>query len=410
MATYFDEFRNGYRVLLGGIIGLGTGATLSFYTQSLFGPLLIADLGWSKAQFALVGTMGLFTMPLAPLIGRFADFVGPRVAVATGFSVIATGFVLLSAMTGPFWQFLAINFFFTLLGVLTSSMVLAGAIVRRFDQARGLALSLMMTASPVSGALVVPLIAWVTERSGWRAGYLALAAICATGGVLAASLIGRRSPGEPGRRAAVWPGRQAIRDIVANPAFLLLMAGMFLVNVPQAFASTQLKLIALDLGIANRAATAMLSLFAVGVLLGRLVCGLALDRLGTSLVGLVILGIPTASYLAFAWPGASVGVLTAAVLFVGMAQGAEGDIGAFVISRNFDHADFSLIYSLMNIMLGLGLAAGSLVVSITLAQGLGYRPFIVLCAVTALAGAILFSAIGWRGARPKAAESPASIS
>ena len=48
------------------------------------------------------------------------------------------------------------------------------------------------------------------------------------------------------------------------------------------------------------------------------------------------------------------------------------------------------------LMLGLGLAAGSLVVSATLALGQGYRPFIVLCAVTALAGAVLFSTIGRR--------------
>jgi predicted MFS family arabinose efflux permease len=394
MSAKLGELRDGLRVLLGAALGLGTGATLSFYTQSLFAPPLIAELGWTKSQFALVGSMGLLTMPLAPFVGRFADFVGPRIAAALGFAAVATGFVLLSMMTGPLWQFLAIHFFFTLLGVLTSSMVLARAIVDRFDQARGLALSLMMSASPLSGALIVPLIARVIAASGWRAGYLALAGICAAGGVLTVLLMGRAGAGRAAPGTRLRPTRAELKAIFANRAFLALMAGMLLVNVPQAFASTQLKLIALDLGVADASATHMLALYAIGVIIGRLVCGIALDRLGTAAVALVILGVPAMSYAAFAWPGTSVTILTVAVLFVGMAQGAEGDIGAFVISRHFDHANFSLVYALMNMMLALGSGLGSLAVSIMLAQEMGYRPFLVLCAVAALAGAVLFSLTG----------------
>jgi hypothetical protein len=57
--TYLAEFRLHWKSLLGASIGLAAGAALNYFTLSTFGPPLIAALGWSKADFALVGSLPL---------------------------------------------------------------------------------------------------------------------------------------------------------------------------------------------------------------------------------------------------------------------------------------------------------------------------------------------------------------
>ena len=56
-----SEFRLNWQPLLAASIGLAMGSALGHYTLSLFGPALIAEFGWTKAQFALVGALPLAT-------------------------------------------------------------------------------------------------------------------------------------------------------------------------------------------------------------------------------------------------------------------------------------------------------------------------------------------------------------
>jgi MFS family permease len=395
--SYFGELRSNWPNLLGTCFGLGTGAALSFFTMSLFGPALIADLGWSKAGFALVGSLPMVSFPLLPFVGRFADRVGARIAGSIGFVAVVLCFLALAMMRGTLWEFLVINAVLAVFGVMTSSMVFGRIVVDRFNHSRGLALSLMMTTSPLSGALVAPLIGSVIAHHGWRAGYFVLAGLCACGGMLAITLIGRSggtaSP-SPNDRKLSWSDLAAL---ARHPNFVLLMGGMFLVNLPQVFASSQLKLIALDTGANDAQATWMVSLYALGSIGGRLCCGLALDRIKANLVAFVALAIPALSYIAFASHMPSVTLLASAVLFIGLAQGAEGDVGAFIISRQFDARNFSLLYAFLNMMVSAGTSIGSLVLSFTLHQGFGYQHFTILCAVATFTGAILFGFTGFVG-------------
>jgi MFS family permease len=396
--TAIGEFRSSWSNLLGTCFGLGSGAALSFYTMSIFGPALIADLGWSRADFALVGSLSLLSMPILPFTGRFIDRVGPRIAGAAGFSVLTLCFVALSMMNGPFWQYLVINFFVSVFGVMTSSMVFARVIVDRFDHARGLALSIMMSASPLSGAIAAPLIGGIIAAHGWRSGYLVLAAISAVGGLLAIALSGNSRAASPKSSAAPLKFTRAeLMTIVRNPVFPLLIVGMFLVNVPQVLAQSQLKLVIMGTGIPGATATWMVSLYAIGVVVGRCGCGIALDRVKTHVVAFITLGLPTVSYVLLAGEITATSILVPAILLIGLAQGAEGDVGAFIISRRFDQKNFSLLYAFLNIMVSTGSSIGALMLSFTLLDGTSYAPFSIVCAVTAFAGAVLFGLTGLVG-------------
>jgi predicted MFS family arabinose efflux permease len=297
-------------------------------------------------------------------------------------------------MSGKLVEFFALNIFLNTFGVLTSAFVFCKLVVERFDKARGVALSLVMCASPLAAAIAAPLLSSIIAHSGWRAAYVALAMISAVGGLVAILMMGngRSSAAPPTQKSKL--SRAEFMGLMRNPIFLLLIGGMFLVNVPMVFATSQLKVIALDLGVGDQVATWMISAYAVGVIVGRCLSGLALDRIEPHIVAVVTLSLPAVGFCLLAMQLASAPILLLAVISVGFAHGAESDIGAFLISRRFDLKNFSLLLSFLNMMVGAGTVAGSLILSFALRWVDDYFPFLVLSAIASLAGALLFGLTG----------------
>src|SRR3546814_12890917 len=112
--------------------------------MSLFAPELIAEFGWSKSQFALVGALPLVTMFVVPIAGRFTDRFGTRIAAIVGFVAISLGFLAFTVMDGSIVVFFAIWLLQHIFGVLTTSLVFTRVIVERFDKARGSSRSLQI--------------------------------------------------------------------------------------------------------------------------------------------------------------------------------------------------------------------------------------------------------------------------
>jgi MFS family permease len=147
----------------------------------------------------------------------------------------------------------------------------------------------------------------------------------------------------------------------------------------------------------------MVSLYAVGVVIGRFLTGIALDvKVRPHIVAIVALGLPAIGYLVFASAVTSTVILMAGVLLIGLAQGAESDVGAYLISRKFDIKNFSLLLSFVTMSIGLGSAIGSLVLSFTLRAADSYTPYLILSAVGTLLGAAAFGMTGMRWVGGKA--------
>lgn len=182
--------------------------------------------------------------------------------------------------------------------------------------------------------------------------------------------------------------------VLRSRGFPLMVGGMFLVNVPAIFAASQLKLVVMDGGATNNIATWLVSVYAGGTLLGRFLSGVALDRISPQLVALAALGLPAFGYLILATYTATAPFMIFAVLLIGLAQGAEGDIGAYMIARRFDLKNFSLLLSCLQAMIGAGGVVGSIILSASLRIADNYQIFLVCAAITTVLGAMMFVMAG----------------
>jgi len=357
---------------------------------NLFGPPLIAEFGWSKAQFALVGSLGLLGMLVMPFAGRFTDRYGTRISAMIGFAVVPACYLWLSVMSGSIYEFFTILVIKNVFGILTTTFVFTRVVVERFDTARGLAMACMLSAPPLIGAIAVQFVGGVIAAEGWRTAYRVLALMSATGGVAAIVLVGRNAARPPAAKAGEKLDWAKLREMAGNRVFVLLLGGMFFCNLPQVLVSSQMNIMLMDNGASAAFATSLVSLYAICVVIGRFASGYALDRVAPHVVAIVSLGLPAVGYLAMASTVDARWLLAVSIGLIGLAQGAETDVGAILTSRKFAMRHYSFIFSLLMASMGLASALGSALLGAVLHSTGSFDPFLVICAISTLFGAACF--------------------
>lgn len=396
---YFSEFRLNWPNLLGAGLGLAFGTAFNHYMSNLFGPALMAEFGWTKSQWSLVNALGLAGIVFTPIAGRIADRFGPRVAASIGFASLPISYVMLSQMGGNIYHLYAIMMFKLTFGIMTATMVFTRVVVERFDKARGVALACLLSCPPLAGTIGAPLIGWVIANHGWRTAYLIMAGLAALAGLATVYLIGRNLPPPEQRDKPAELGWKEFRMLCGNPIFPLLLAGMFLVNVPQVLVAGQMSIMLMESGASVAFATALVSVYGISVVTGRLIGGYALDRVPPHFVAIVFLGLPALGFVALASDFDSRWVLGGAIALVGLAQGAETDVAAMLTSRRFALGHYSFVFSLLMMGMGIASSLSAILLSVTLRNGGNFNLFLLVCAVATIAGALCFYLTGAIGAR-----------
>lgn len=399
-SAYWRELYTHWRPLLAATLGLGFGIGLSAYTMSLFAPKLIGEFGWTRSQFALLGSFGMLMLIAQPITGRLTDRFGVRAISAIGVLFAPIAYIAFAAQSGDIRIFFGIAILQIFLGTLTTSPVYTRIVAERFDRARGLAFSIVMTGPPLVGAIIAPLLGGFIEAEGWRKGYLVLGLVSLIFGLIAVLITPPHIGTHPVDRAKEAQDK-GYRAILRNPAFWVLIAGMVAVNFPQGLVSAQMKLVLMDSGAPSHTATWLISAYAIGVLLGRFACGLSLDRMQPHHVAALALGLPAIGMALMASPLDATVILALSVALMGLAQGAEGDIAAYLVSRRFGLGVFSLVMGLVGAAIAGGSALGALTLSYTLSVWGSYAPFLMLSSGITLAGAALFLTLG---RKPRAME------
>jgi MFS family permease len=400
---YLGEIGRNWRPLLAAFIGLGSGMSMAGVITSTIAPSMVEDNGWSPAEFALVGSLSLVTAFVFPFVGRLADVLGVKRTALIGLVAMPLAMLAYSLMSGSLAVYMTIFFIQAVFCVTTTSTVYTRLAVQHVVRARGLALAIVASGPAVGGIIMAPLLNGYVEDFGWRASYQALAIFTAVAGVVTFLLIPKEKQKDPAAAAA--PKRRARDDypaIFRARAFWILLAVMLLCNLPQTIILVQLKLLMMDNGVSGEGAAVMLTMVSVGMLAGRFVTGVALDRFRPHIVSFVSLALPSLGLFIIASSYDAPAVLTFAVFCVGFAFGAEGDIVAFLVARHFGVAIYSSVMGLLTTAMSFSSSAGALLLSLTLGATGDYVLYLIVVGIAVLIGASLLLTMG--GGRSPTAE------
>ena len=155
--------------------GVVTITSISMNSFSLFLRPIEADFGWSRTTATVPYMFGMLGWGVGGvLFGKLADDLGARKVILTGILLMAAGFFGMS-LSQNLWQ-LSLSYGIVVgLAKGACGLVIISLLVAKHYQAnrRGLAVSVIQTASPLSPVFFSPLIYFLIERFDWRAAALA---------------------------------------------------------------------------------------------------------------------------------------------------------------------------------------------------------------------------------------------
>lgn len=352
--TLPGEFSGKGFLLISAAIGLSAGMTATlFYSLGSFIPSLEAEFGWSRGDISLAVTlMTLAVFVSGSVAGRLCDRYGAANVGAASLLAYAVGVILLVATAGSIKLFWMLYTLIALLGVGSTPIVLVRPIAAAFEKQRGLALGIALTGAGLAGFWVPQLVVGVTEAAGWRAAYLALAAIA----ILTAPIVwfGFRSVPQ-GRKAAasdIHATGMTAGEARRTGRFWLLTVISFAMAAGLGGVVVHLVPLFRDLGAEPAMAAGTASLVGLSSVVGRLGIGFLLDRFPAAVVSLAVLVLAAIGIALLLFDGLAMGGLAA--VLIGMAAGAEIDLLAYLTALHFGKREYGAIYGWQYSVFALG--------------------------------------------------------
>ena len=290
----------GYRIVVAAFIiqAVGIGIVSAF---GIFFQPLLADFEWPRAVLSLAQSLALLTSGfLCILVGRLNDRFGPRVVMSFGAVFLGLGIILMSTL-GHLWQlFLFYSVIFGI-GLSTVEITPLSATTRWFVRKRGVMTGIVKVGTG-TGQVIIPLTASLLIVSyGWQTSYVVIGSVATVLLMFAAQFL-RRDPAQMklvadgGSRLQTQNNKAVetgfyIRDALRNRQFWVVcftfLATMFCLLtiivhiVPHA----------IDIGISSAAAAGILSTIGGTSIVGRLLTGAAIDRIGNKMAMIICLSL-----------------------------------------------------------------------------------------------------------------------
>ena len=235
--------------------------------------------GMAAAAFSLHNlVVGLVATAVDPLMGRF----GERRVFAAAAVILGAGLALSGTADSP----LGLVFWFSVVGGVGAGMLGSVAqtvmLSRWFPTARGTVVGLALSGMGIGMFLFAPLSAYLIERFGWRAAFVALGA-CTALLLLPTNAFTPGSPPEPGGGATAQPARTGaarLPEILRTARFWCFATAFFFTPVSNFMVTTHQVAHMVEAGIEPRWAAAAFGVMGLLSAVGRASFGALSDRLG----------------------------------------------------------------------------------------------------------------------------------
>jgi MFS family permease len=301
-----SHFYYGYLVVAGCFAIQGTGVG-TFYTYGIFFKEFLAEFGWSRAAISGASSAGFVLMGLLGIVvGNMNDRFGPRlIMTVTGLS-FCLGLLLMSRLSA-LWQLYLFYGVIVGIGLSSTDVIPLTTTARWFVRRRGMMTGIVKVGTG-AGQLIIPLMTSIFIATyGWRTSYIMVGTLVLLLMISSGQLL-RRDPGQKGLlpdgdskttlsdlhlpEQGVSLGEAALTRQFWMICFISVLIGCCTITV-----MVHIVPHATDLGISPIAAAGILSTIGGVSMVGRLVTGIAIDKIGNKRLMIVFFLILIGSLL-----------------------------------------------------------------------------------------------------------------
>jgi MFS family permease len=349
------------------IVGLGAlmgcVAIGAMFSLAVFLGPISAATGWSRAAVSTAMTLDFLVMGVAGFAwGAVSDRVGARLVVLIGAILLGAGLWIASRATAPLTFQLG---FGVLVGIAAGAFFapMIATVTGWFDTQRALAVSLVSAGMGVAPMTISPFAAWLITHYDWR---MAMAVIGTLAWVLLipAALLVRPVPqiGSADATAAGKLNKPAPRLSAAlrSPQFIVLGVTFLLCCAAHSGPIFHFVSYAIYCGVPTMAAVSIYGVEGLAGLGGRLLFGVAADRMGVKPVlisGLLIQSVAIAAYLVVSRESE---FYLLGVVF-GIAYGGVMPLYAVLAREYFDQRIMGTVFGAATMLSSVGMALGPVV-------------------------------------------------
>ncbi len=258
----------------------------SLYSFGVFFKPVSAEFGWSRVETASAYSLYMVVHGIISIFaGKLGDRLNPRVVLSLTGALLGAGFILMYWLNS-LWQFYIC--YGILVGAgMTSYVPLMSVVARWFERRRGLMSGLVVAGIGIGTVIMPPLATHLISTYGWQVSYLIIGALAICSTVSAAQFL-RRSPaptGLPAANTAMPPSHLmqgvSLSSAVRTSQFWMYSGSLFVMMFAQQTMIVHIVPHATDLGIGAVAAAGVISMIGGVSIAGRIIMGLAVDRLGS---------------------------------------------------------------------------------------------------------------------------------
>jgi len=251
------------------------------FAYGVFFSALESELGWSRTVLSACTSLAILAMGLfAVSAGRLNDHFGPGWVLAASGIIYGCGYALLSTVQEP-WHAIVIFGAAIGIGMASHDVVTLSTIARWFNATRGRMTGVVKVGTAL-GQIIVPLLAAVLLATfGWRKSFLLLGLAAIVIMLIAAWLVGGRPP-EAAETGANNHSNHNLKfkEIFRTTQFRLFCAIQLLFFPALTTIPVHIVVHAEDLGFDARSAATVLSCIGAASIIGRLVLGWSIDKIG----------------------------------------------------------------------------------------------------------------------------------
>jgi MFS family permease len=305
--------------------------------------------------------------------GWAIDRYGPKVVVLL-MGAFAGLSLVLTSQTNALWQLFLTYSLLLAMGTGPLYVVPMSAVSRWFIKKRGLAMGLASLGSGLGTVVMAPFATYLIASFDWRTAYLIIGLI-AWLIILPLSRLLKRDPYEvgalpdgvksgagdvEGEEAGTRPAGASLLPVLRMRSFWLLASLWFLfaANIFLVFAHLVPHIT--DIGFSAAEAAGVLSVVGVAAIPGRLLMGIASDRLGRKLATITCLLIQAGAMVLLVWARDLWSLYLFAIAF-GFFYSGFGSSGAALLSDTFPLGNIGAIFGLLEVGFGIGAAIGPVV-------------------------------------------------